>query len=171
MKSLFAAILCCVGFGCGGASSGWVGVIPGQSRVEAEGSLDRSNYCRGGAATHTIQKYERCGVTGFENVQSWVVVNYNKTGKVVRARRLKRFGSHGEAVKGWNLRWENMRNELGKSSNEARAQLGVLGEIPEGAITWKVWFSASKGHLIGLYLVKPSEPSDAQVVEVIRARP
>ncbi len=171
MKSLLAAIMCCVGMGCGAASNGSLGVIPGQSRADAEGSLERSNYCRGGAATHKIQKYGRCGVTGFENVESWVVVNYGKTGKVVRARRLERFGSHRAAVKGWNLRWENKRDELGTSSSEARAQLSVLGETPEGAITWKVWFSASGSHLIGLYLVKPSDLSDAQVVEVIRARP
>ncbi|MBL4633834.1 MAG: hypothetical protein JKY56_08170 [Kofleriaceae bacterium] len=169
MKSLLAAIVCCVGLGCGGASSG-LGVTPGQSRAEAEDSLERSKYCRGGAATHKIQKYGRCGVTGFENVESWVVVNYSKTGKVVRARRMERFGSHREAVKGWNLRWEERRKELGKSSKEARVQLGVMGETPEGAITWKVWFSASEGHLIGLYLVKPADASDAQVVEVIRAR-
>lgn len=170
MKKMLVATFACLGIGCGGAATKELRVVPGHNRSQAESALRKSNYCRGDAATHKLQRYGRCGVKGFETGESWVAVDYNKQGEVVRARRMERFGSHREAVDRWSNLWEAKKEKLGKSSAQARTELGSMGETPEGAVTWKVWFSSNESHLIGLYLVKPSDPNSPQVIEVVRAR-
>lgn len=145
--------------------------MPGQDRSLAESELRKQHYCRGNEATRKEQLYRRCDVKGYETGESWVVVDFNRRGTVVQVRRLERFANHAEAVKRWNVLFEVRESELGEPAKEARTKLAELGDPPEGAVSWYVWYSPKRKHLIGLYLVKPSDPNDPQIVELVRRVP
>lgn len=153
---------------CGGGSNLRLGVVPGQSRAVAEDDLRSTKYCRHEAREKRTQSYVRCGVKGLELGESWIVIDYSPSGSVARVRRMEHYSDHKSATKRWSALIGERRAQLGEESQEARSRLADHGEAPLGAVAWKAWFSKGLDQVIGVYLVKPDDPREPQVVEVVR---
>ncbi len=158
----------------GGCRSGSTLEFPlklGTQREDAEELLVGKKLCRRESAELAKQSYVRCKTKGFTIGDSWLVVDYDRSGRVVRALRLEHYPKQSQATKRWNALVEARRETLGGESQDAREQLASLGEAPAGAVVWKAWRQGPAGHLLGVYLVKPEEEGKPNVVEVLRPAP
>lgn len=153
---------------CGDRSNLRLEVVPGQSRSKAESALRDTKYCRVEPREQRQQSYGRCGVKGFELGESQVLIEYDAEGSVARARRMERFEDDEQATRRWNALVGEREQAFGAESPEARTRLAALGEGPVGAVLWKAWFGKNLDQVIGVYLVRPSDPREPQIVEVIR---
>lgn len=168
-KALVASLVILVA--CGGTQRNLeLPVRPGQTRELAEETLRSSNYCRLESVEKLQQSYVRCGIKGFEPGESWVVLDYDKTGPIKRVRRMEHFDSHKQATKRWSELEAARSKVFGAEDTEARGILASAGEAPVGARVWRVWASADGTRVRGLYLVKTEDPKAPRVVEVIRWR-
>ncbi len=153
---------------CGNSANLRLHAATGQSRAQAENALKGNHYCRLEPREQSKQSYVRCGVKGYELGESWVVVDYDELGSVTRVTRMEHFEDGDKATERWNALAQERGQSLGAESAQARSRLAALGEAPEGAVLWKAWQGTGLDELVGLYLVRPSDPKDPQVVEVLR---
>ncbi len=154
--------------GCGVGADLRFPVSLGKPRSVTETTLEKQKYCRHEARQMQSQSYVRCKTKGFAVGESWLVIDYSEEQLVVRVRRMEHYPTHEEATKRWNALAAERSKELGAESEEARDMMANMGEGPIGAVVWKVWRKGKSGNLLGLYLVKPEEADDPNVVEVLR---
>jgi hypothetical protein len=166
---LLPSVLLFAGFsiglqGCASNKNLHLDASPGQGRLEVEKTLKSAKYCRKEAREQGVQSYTRCNVKGFEMGDSWVVVHYRQE-QVTRVERMESFSTHTAATERWSELVEEHSGRLGAESEEARAKLSEMGELPVGAMTWKVW--RHSGAIVALFLIKPADPKDPRVIELI----
>jgi hypothetical protein len=154
--------------GCGAGGDLRFPVSLGKSRSATEGALEKQKFCRHEPREMQSQSYVHCKTKGFKVGESWLVVDYSEEQSVRRVRRMEHYPTHEEATKRWSALVNERSEELGAESAEARDAMARFGEAPVGAVAWKVWRKGSAGHILGLYLVKPEESDDPNVVEVLR---
>ncbi len=109
------------------------------------------------------ENYPRCDRPGPEWGESWVTAIYDGD-TVVEIRRWERLTEDAKAVERWNQLIRE-RNAISPASTEALAALRASGLLQPG--TRSVQAFRDGDEVIGIYLLTPSPPEDANILEKI----
>jgi len=154
--------------GCGGAAAeSPLTVSLGLTHNATEAALKKHQFCletSSGTVSHMQQKqnYPRCNRPASEQGDAWVVARYEGD-KLVELRRLERFGDDNVAVQRWNELVE-ARMKISPASDEALKAIKDRGQIEPGTRTVKA-FKNADGTVVAVYLLNPSPPENASVLE------
>ena len=110
------------------------------------------------------QTYPRCKRAAAEHGDAWVVARYEGD-KLVELRRYERYGDDNRAVERWN-ELVAARMQKGAASDAAAEQIRSRGVLPAGTRSMKA-FDGEAGTVVGVYLLTPSPPEQASVLEQI----
>ena len=159
----------CLG-ACGGAAAeSPLTVSLGMTHDQTETALKKHQFCLETSSsevkqTQRKQTYPRCERAAAEQGDAWVVARYEGD-KLVELRRFERYPDDNNAVARWNeLVGERMK--LAPESPEAAQQLKERGGLEPGTRTLKA-FKNPDGTVVGVYLLTPSAPDNANVLEKI----
>lgn len=159
----------CLG-ACGGAvAESPLTVSLGTTHDQTEVALKKHQFCleeKSSVVKQTQQKqiYPRCDRTAAEQGDAWVVASYEGD-KLVELRRFERYPDDNNAVQRWNdLVGERMKSA--PPSEEALEAIKEHGQIEAGTRTVKA-FKNPDGTVVGVYLLTPSAPDNANVLEKI----
>lgn len=109
------------------------------------------------------ETFPRCDRPGPEWGESWVAAIFDGD-RLVEVRRWERFGDDNRAIERWNQLVAD-RGKRGGSSDEALATLRASGLLQPGTRAVKAFRDGDE--VIGVYLLTPSPPEDANVLEKI----
>lgn len=166
MNRLAIAVLVAMVASCGGPSAeGPLTVTVGMARDRLPAELHRFEYCQRDEPQADTEVFPRCDSPGVEFGQSWVVAHYDN-GRVVRIQRWERFAEEGRGVERFNTLVEKRSALVGPPDPDAKRQVAGQQELPKGTKTW-VAFRAGDRSLVGVYLLEPSPPEYASVLEEI----
>ncbi len=164
-RSIVLVLLVVAVVGCGGASAeGPLDVSIGMPRDRLAAQLHRFEYCKQRDPAKETEVFPRCDTTGVEFGQSWVVAHYFND-RVVRLQRWERYEDAGRGLDRFNALVEKRAALNGPPDAEAKRQIAGQQELPLGTKTW-VAFRAGPA-LVGVYLLDPSPPENATVLEEI----
>ncbi|MGE3457601.1 MAG: hypothetical protein AB7O24_20975 [Kofleriaceae bacterium] len=151
--------------GCGGAAADApLTVKLGVGRDQAESALRANQYCREPAPPTKLESYPRCERTGSEWSDSWVTARYEGD-QLVEVRRWERFPDDSRAVERWNQLIAD-RMKLDPDAPDAVSELRRAGPLQAGTRSVKA-FRIDDATVVGIYLLTPSPPEDASVLEAI----
>lgn len=115
------------------------------------------------------QVYPRCGRTAAEHGDAWVVASYDGD-RLVELRRYERYGDDNRALERWNAlvaaRMKVSTPSEGAARSVALAELKTRGLVEPGTRTVKA-FRGEPGTVVGVYLLTPTPPDNANVLEKI----
>lgn len=161
-------IMTCALAACGGASAeSPITLSLGAPREQVIRDLEsKHRYCakpeHRPAGTKT-DLYQRCERPGAEWGESWIAARY-EDGKLVELKRYERFADDARAVERWNqLVGERMK--ITPESPEATAALRGRALEP-GTRSMKA-FKVDATTAVGVYLLTPTPPEDASILETI----
>ena len=152
------------GSGCGGATAeAPLTVSLGIPHDQAVSQLEQHQYCRkSGEPASRFETYPRCNRPGTEWGESWVTARYEAE-KLVELRRWERFSDENRAVERWNQLVTDRAKGTTESS-EALDSLRTKGLLEAGTRTVKA-FRIDRETIVGVYLLTPTPPQDASVLE------
>jgi hypothetical protein len=156
--------------GCGGAvAESPLTVKLGLSHDATEVALRDHQFCLETSTStvkHTQQKqtYPRCKRAAAEQGEAWVVARYEGD-KLIELRRFERYGEDAHAVQRWNDLLA-ARMKVSQPSDQALQQIKDRGQLEPGTRSVKA-FAGDDGTVIGVYLLTPSPPENANVLEKI----
>jgi hypothetical protein len=155
---------------CGGAAAeSPLTVTLGGNHDATEQALKKHQFCLETASsivkqTQQKQKYPRCDRPAAEHGEAWVIARYDGD-KLIELRRFERYGDDNQAVARWNeLIGERMKTT--PVSDEALQQIKDRGQLEAGTRSVKA-FKNPDGTVVGVYLLNPSAPDNANVLEKI----
>ena len=152
---------------CGGPTAEAPLTVPlGLTHEDTEKALHEHQFCH--QQGHLPQKqelYPRCDRTAAELGDAWVTAEFDGD-RLVELRRWERYGDDAAAVQRWND-LVAARMKTSTPSDDALQALKDKGEIEPGTRTVKA-FRAQDGTVIGVYLLTPSAPQNANVLEKIQ---
>jgi hypothetical protein len=155
---------------CGGAvAESPLTVRLGISHDATEKALREHQFCLETSTSpvkHTQQKqnYPRCKRAAAEHGEAWVVALYDGD-KLIELRRYERYTDDNRAVERWNELLA-ARMKTSPASEAALQQIKDKGLLQAGTRTVKA-FEAEPGTVVGVYLLDPSPPDQANVLEQI----
>jgi hypothetical protein len=151
---------------CGGpVAEAPLRVSLGISHEEADRALRAHQFCRKADGPPTRQLlYPRCERVATEHGDAWVVARFDRD-RLVELRRWERYGEDARAVERWND-MVAARSKISAPSDEALAGLKVDGGLPPGTRIAKA-FDAGDGTVVGVFLLTPTPPEHAHVLEKI----
>jgi hypothetical protein len=156
--------------GCGGAAAERPLTISlGLTHDQTKAALEQHQFCletSSSQVAHTQQKqtYPRCKRAASEHGDAWVIARYDGD-KLVELRRFERYGEDNQAVQRWNdLVGERMK--VSAPSETALQKIKDRGQIEAGTRSVKA-FENKDGTVVGVYLLTPSPPDNANVLEKI----
>jgi hypothetical protein len=156
--------------GCGGAvAERPLTVQLGITHDQTEAALKNHQFCLETSSSqvkHTQQKqtYPRCNRPASEHGDAWVIARYEGD-KLVELRRFERYGDDNQAVQRWNdLVGERMK--VSAPSEAALQKIKDRGQLEAGTRSVKA-FENKDGTVVGVYLLTPSAPDNANVLEKI----
>jgi hypothetical protein len=157
-------IVTCAVIGCAGASAeSPITVSLGAPREQVIRDLkSKHHYCGQPAATKT-DTYPRCDRPGAEWGESWIAATYEE-GKLVELKRYERFSDDARAIERWN-QLIGERTKLQPISDEATTALNARPLEP-GTRSMKA-FRVDATTVVGVYLLTPTPPEDASILEAI----
>jgi hypothetical protein len=161
-------IVTCAVVACGGATAeSPITVTLGAPREQVIRDLEaKHRYCAKAehrpAPTKT-DVYPRCDRPGAEWGESWIAAKY-EDGKLVELKRYERFSDEARAVERWN-QLVGERTKLAPESAEATAALRGRPLEP-GTRSMKA-FRVDATTAVGVYLLTPTPPEDASILEAI----
>lgn len=150
---------------CGAAADGPLTVSLGLPRDQVADELRRHEFCRRAEPPADSELFPRCDHPGLDWGEAWVVADYNG-GRLVRLQRWERYGDDARAVERWNQLVAQRTRLSGPASDEARRQMLSRADLPPGTRTWTA-FRAGDYTLVGVYLLTPSPPENAAILERI----
>lgn len=151
---------------CGGPSADRPLTLPlGMSRAELPSRLQPFEYCAGDRTQGETEVFPRCDRVGTDLGASWVVADYDDD-TVVRIQRWEKFADDQQGLDRFNALVEQ-RAKSSAPSDDARGQIAARQELPAGTKTWVAFRSGDT--LVGIYLLTPSPPENAQVLEQLIA--
>jgi hypothetical protein len=107
--------------------------------------------------------YERCDRPGAEWGESWIAATY-ESGRLVELKRYERFSDDTRAVE----RWNQLVGARMKISPESAAATAALRSRPLEPGTRSVKaFQVDPNTVVGVYLLTPTPPEDASILEAI----
>ncbi len=153
---------------CGGITAEHPLTVPlGVSRDEAVAKLKTHEYCAKPDSAKRREIYPRCDRPGAEYGESWVAARYEDD-KLIELRRYERWSDDNRAVERWNQLVAD-RAKLDTETPEAAAALRSKLLEP-GTRTVKA-FRVDATTIVGVYLLTPTPPEDASVLEAILHAP
>jgi hypothetical protein len=156
--------------GCGGASAeAPLTMKLGLTHDATEAELKAHQFCletSSSTVKHTQQKqtYPRCQRAAAEQGDAWVIARYEGD-KLIELRRFERYGEDDHAVQRWND-LVAARMKIKPASDTALQQIKDRGLIEPGTRTVKA-FEGADGTVIGVYLLTPSPPDNASILEKV----
>ncbi len=156
--------------GCGGAvAESPLTVKLGLSHDATEEALRRHQFCLETTTSQVKQSqqkqtYPRCKRAAAEQGEAWVIARYDGD-KLIELRRFERYGDEAHAVQRWND-LIGARMKISQPSESALQQIKDRGQLEPGTKSVKA-FTADNGSVIGVYLLTPSPPDNANVLEKI----
>jgi hypothetical protein len=152
--------------GCGGAAAEAPLTLKlGVSREQADKELRAHEYC------HTVdgprpkvETYPRCKRAGTEWGESWVTARFEGDA-LVEVRRFERYTDDNRAVERWNQLVAD-RIKISPDDESALDALRRRGPLEPGTRTVKA-FRIDANTVVGVYLLTPTPPEDASVLEAI----
>lgn len=162
--------------GCGGAAAeSPLTMQLGLSHDATEQALRQHQFCLETSTSiikHEQQKqlYPRCERAAAEHGDAWVVALYDGD-KLVELRRYERYADDNRAIERWNA-LVGARMQKAPASEQALQQIKDKGQLQPGTRSVKA-FVGEPGTVVGVYLLTPSPPEQANVLEQITyaARP
>jgi hypothetical protein len=141
----------------------------GLSHDQTEKMLKEHQFCleTNSATIKTTQEkqtYPRCKRAASESGDAWVVARYDGD-KLVELRRFERYAEDNDAMARWN-ELVTARMKVSQPSDQALKQLKDHGQLESGTRTVKA-FTGESGTVVGVYLLTPSPPDNANVLEKI----
>lgn len=137
----------------------------GQRREAAEAQLHEHQYCHTAEGPSQREEiYPRCDRPGTEYGDSWVTAIYDKD-HLVELRRWERYSDDARAIERWN-QLVGERSKLTPASEEAAQALREHGLLQPGTRTVRA-FRVDDRTIVGVYLLTPSPPENAAVLEKI----
>ena len=151
---------------CGGATAeAPLTVQLGLTHVATEQALHAHQFCREPGQLDTNRElFPRCDRTATEVSDAWVTAIFEGD-KLVELRRFERFSDDARAVERWN-ELIAARAKTSTPSDEALQQIRDKGLLEAGTRSVKA-FRAEPGTVIGVYLLTPTPPENANVLERI----
>jgi hypothetical protein len=155
------------GLGCGGvAAEAPLTLKLGIPRDQATSQLRSHQYCHTqDGPPQKLETYPRCKRAGTEWGESWVTARFDEAGTLTEVRRYERYAEDNAAVERWNQLVAD-RLKLGPAEPEALDALKARGPLEAGTRTVQA-FRVDANTVVGVYLLTPSPPEDASVLEAI----
>lgn len=107
--------------------------------------------------------YQRCDRPGAEWGESWIAASY-VDGKLVELKRYERFSDDRRAVERWNQLVGERMKLTGESPDATAALRGR--PLEPGTRSMKA-FQIDATTAVGVYLLTPTPPADASILEAI----
>lgn len=170
MRLIPLAFVVILGGGCGGAvAESPLSVSLGGTHDATEAALRKQQFCLEESTsevkhTQKKQRYPRCERAASEHGDAWVIARYDGD-KLIELRRFERYGDDNQAVTRWNALVE-ARMAATPPSDEALQQIKDRGQLEAGTRSVKA-FKNADGSVVGVYLLQPSPPDNANVLEKI----
>ncbi|MEO6774363.1 MAG: hypothetical protein ABI467_15310 [Kofleriaceae bacterium] len=137
----------------------------GITHAAAERELHARQFCRvQGEPASNHELYPRCDRTAAELGEAWVNATFEGD-RLVELRRWERYPDDDRAIERWNEMLV-ARSKLSTPSDEALRHLRERGLLPAGTRSVKA-FRGADGVVIGVYLLTPSPPENANVLEQV----
>jgi hypothetical protein len=152
---------------CGGASAEAPLTVPlGLTHKDTATALHAHQFCHPdhGQLPQKQELYPRCDRTASELGDAWVTAEFDGD-RLVELRRWERYADDNQAVQRWN-ELVAARAKTSTPSDEALQSLRDKGLMEPGTRTVKA-FREKDGTVVGVYLLTPSEPQNANVLEKI----
>jgi hypothetical protein len=151
---------------CGGPSAeSPLAIQLGLTHAATTQALQAHQFCReSGQIDSKHELFPRCDRTGAEVSDAWVSASFDGD-KLVELQRWERFGDDARAIERWNELLA-ARSKISQPSDEALLHLRARGLLPPGTRSVKA-FREDAGIVIGVYLLTPSPPEQANVLEQI----
>ena len=131
----------------------------------AERDLQAHQFCRvHGQPDSNHELYPRCDRTAAELGEAWVNATFEGD-RLIELRRWERYPDDSRAVERWNEMLA-ARSKISTPSDEALQHLRERGLLPAGTRSVKA-FRGQDGTVIGVYLLTPSPPENANVLEQV----
>ena len=155
---------------CGGATAeSPLTVQLGLTHNQTEKMLKDHQFCLE-TSTATIadqqqkQVYPRCERPASEDGAAWVIAMYDGD-KLVELRRFERYGDDNKAVERWN-ELIAARMKTSQPDEAALQQIKDQGVLEPGTRSVKA-FRGEPGTVVGVYLLTPFPPANANVLEKV----
>jgi hypothetical protein len=167
---LIPLVFLAVAGGCGGAvAESPLTMKLGLSHDATEAQLKQHQFCLETSSatikqTQQKQTYPRCERAAAEQGDAWVIARYEGD-KLIELRRFERYGEDDHAVQRWND-LVAARMKLSPASDAALQQIKDRGQLEPGTRTVKA-FAGEDGTVIGVYLLTPSPPENASILEKV----
>lgn len=151
---------------CGGAGAeAPLTMKLGLSHQATDSALQGHQYChKAGEPEGRREIYPRCDRPGSEWGDSWVTASFEDD-RLVELRRWERYADDARAVERWN-ELIVARSKSKAPSEEALQSLRDKGLLEAGTRAVKA-FRGDDGIIIGVYLLTPSPPEQASILERI----
>jgi hypothetical protein len=155
---------------CGGAvADSPLTVKLGLSHDATQRALRAHHFCLESSTSqvaHTQRKqvFPRCDRPAAEHGDAWVIAHYDGD-RLIELRRFERYPDDNRAVERWN-EMIAARMKASAPSDEALQQLKERGLLEPGTRSVKA-FRADADTVIGVYLLTPSPPENANVLEKV----
>ena len=105
--------------------------------------------------------YPRCDRPGAEWGESWITAKY-EDGKLVELKRYERFADDARAVE----RWNQLIGDRAKVTPEDATAVMRARPLEPGTRSMKA-FKVGANTIVGVYLLTPTPPEDASILEAI----
>jgi hypothetical protein len=150
---------------CGGLNAEAPLTVPlGITHLKTESELHAHQFCRASGQVDTPKEtFPRCDRTASEVSDAWVNAIFEGD-KLVELRRWERFPDDARAIERWN-ELVAARAKVSTPSDDALQLLKDKGLMQSGTRTVKAFRSGDT--VIGVYLLTPSEPENANVLEKV----
>ena len=165
--SLLSALAAALGtVACGGlARDAPLTIQPGLTRAQTIDALHDRAYCRPDGPPRVRELYPACNRPGAEYGQSWIAVEFRHD-QLVRIQRFEHYDDDSLAVERWND-LVRRHGDLGDASQHAREEMVRLRGLPDGTRSWFAFPRAGGSVLVGVYLLAPARPGEANVLEEV----
>jgi hypothetical protein len=151
--------------GCAGATAeAPLTVKLGIGRDQSTAALRGHQYCHKDGPPQPIETFPRCDRPGTEWGDSWVTARYDGD-TLIELRRWERYAEDSVAVERWNQLVTD-RLKLAPDAPDAVDALRAKGQLEPGTRTVKA-FRVDAGTVVGIYLLTPTPPENASVLEAI----
>ncbi|MFN0251834.1 MAG: hypothetical protein ACKV2T_33465 [Kofleriaceae bacterium] len=153
---------------CGGLSADApIRTKLGTPRDQALAELRAQKFCfEEDGPPQRVETYPRCERAGAEWGEGWVTATYDN-GKLVELRRYERFADDARAVERWNQLVQD-RKKVSPDAPDADEALRRHGPLEPGTRSVKA-FQLDPTTLVAVYLLTPSPPENASILEAILA--
>ena len=151
---------------CGGvAAEAPLTLKLGIPRDQATSQLRSHQYChKTDGPPQKVETYPRCKRAGTEWGESWVTARFEGD-TLVEVRRWERYAEDTAALERWNQLVAD-RLKISADEPEALEALRARGPLEAGTRSVKA-FRVDANTIVAVYLLTPSPPEDASVLEAI----